>query len=64
MQSVEENSDGPDIETIASNNTATAQEFESLLQGLLNLYEQDLHNELCPTQGGKQDLTTSPPTNR
>ena len=43
MQSVEENSDGSDIKAIASDLTAAAEEFGSLLQGLLTLYEQDLH---------------------
>lgn len=45
MQSVEENSDGSDIKTIVSDLTAAAEEFGSLLQSLLSLYEQDLHNE-------------------
>lgn len=42
MQS--ENSDGSDINTIASDFMAAKEEFGSLLQGLLSLYEQSLHN--------------------
>ena len=41
MQSVQENNDGSDIKTIASDLTAAAEEFGSLLQSLLSLYEQD-----------------------
>ena len=45
MRSVEETTDDTDIKTIASDLTAAVGEFGSLLQGLLSLYEQDLHGE-------------------
>ena len=38
-QSVEEDGDGSDIKTITSDLTAAAEEFGSLLQSVLSLYE-------------------------
>ena len=58
MQSVEENSDGSDIKTIASDLTGAAEEFGSLLQGLLSLYEQDLHNEFIEGAQLKEENET------
>ena len=58
MQSVEENSDDSDIKTIASDRTAAAEEFGSLLQGLLSLYEQDLHNEFIEGAQLKEENET------
>ena len=45
MQSAEEARDDSDINTKASDLTAATEEFGSLLQGLLSLYEQDLYGE-------------------
>ena len=58
MQSVEENSDGSDIKAIASDLTAAAEEFGSLLQGLLSLYEQDLHDEFIEGAQLKEENET------
>ena len=58
MQSVEENSDGSDIKTIVSDLTAAAEEFGSLLQSLLSLYEQDLHNEFIEGAQLKEENET------
>ena len=58
MQSVEENGDGSDIKTIASDLTAAAEEFGSLSQGLLSLYEQDLHNEFIEGAQLKEENET------
>ena len=46
IQSAEEARDDSDINTKASDLTAATEEFGSLLQGLLSLYEQDLNGEL------------------
>ena len=56
MQSVKENSDGSDIKTIGSDLTASAEEFGSLLQSLLSLYEQDLHNEFIEGAQLKKEM--------
>lgn len=45
IQSAEEARDDSDINTKVSDLTAATEEFGSLLQGLLSLYEQDLHGE-------------------
>ena len=58
MQSVQENNDGSDIKTIASDLTAAAEEFGSLLQSLLSLYEQDLHNEFIEGAQLKEENET------
>ena len=58
LQSVEENSDGSDIKTIASDFTAAAEEFGSLLQGLLSLYEQDIYNEFIDGAQLKEENET------
>ena len=58
MQSVEENSDGSDIKTIVGDLTAAAEEFGSLLQSLLSLYEQDLHNEFIEGAQLKEENET------
>ena len=46
MRSAEEARDDSDINTKAGDLTAATEEFGSLLQGLLSLYEQDLYGEL------------------
>lgn len=56
MQS--ENSDGSDINTIASDFMAAKEEFGSLLQGLLSLYEQSLHNEFIEGAQPKEEIET------
>ena len=58
MRSVEETTDDTDIKTIASDLTAAAGEFGSLLQGLLSLYEQDLHGEFIDGDQLKEENET------
>ena len=57
-RSVEETTDDTDIKTIASDLTAAAGEFGSLLQGLLSLYEQDLHGEFIDGDQLKEENET------
>jgi len=58
MRSVEETTDDTDIKTIASDLTAAAGELGSLLQGLLSLYEQDLHGEFIDGDQLKEENET------
>ena len=58
MRSVEETTDDTDIKTIASDLTAAVGEFGSLLQGLLSLYEQDLHGEFIDGDQLKEENET------
>ena len=58
MRSVEETTDDTDIKTIASDFTAAAGELGSLLQGLLSVYEQDLHGEFIDGDQLKEENET------
>ena len=58
MRSVEETTDDTNIKTIASKLTAATGEFESLLQGLLSLYEQDLHGKFTDGDQLKEENET------